>query len=401
MKAKSVTRGERRIAFAFSGRMAYPPGIHDMKAYYVTRELRARGARVDWVMVGGHQKEWYRDGIRFAVLAAPAGPRLTEALRIFRLVLYCVVRKIQLVYIDEWLFLRKRPLSRLVGHVLLRVLGMRVVLDERDPYVDFEIAAGELEEGSGRHRSLSLVREMLLHQSDLIDLPSMAYALLYESVGISKKKVFGAFRGVDTDLFKPQLHPSEVRSRMGLEGKYVIGWFGLMHSYRMIKEIIIPIIENLSRDIPNAHVLIGGEGPLMPEFLKIRNGGAGGSFTMLGTVPYSRLPDYITSSDVTICPVSPTFQFTKHSNWQKKAESISTGTPVVASRTVASETDYGGVRGVVWVNSDYPSFIGALRDIQMDPGLYRTQAREQALHFEAYSIKRTIPAIVDRVNSIF
>jgi glycosyltransferase involved in cell wall biosynthesis len=391
---------ERRIAFAFSERMAYPPVIHDMKAYYVTREMKARGARIDWVKVGGQEKEWDRDGIRFAVLRAPSGAHLTDALRIFRLALYCLIRRIQIVYIDEWLFLRKRPVSRLAGHMMLRGLGVRVVLDERDPYVDFEVAAGELREGSSRLRSLSRIRALLLRQTDLIVLPSKAYAVLYESEGMPKEKIFGIFRGVDVDLFKPQQVPNKVRSGIGQEVKFVIGWFGLMHSYRMIREVIIPLIENLSREIPNAHVLIGGEGPLLPEFERLRSSEAGGSFTLLGTIPYEKLPEYISACDVTICPVDPEFKFTKHSNWLKIAESISTGTPVVASRTVSSQTDYVGVKGVVWVSSDYPSFLGALQEIQSDLERYRTEAIVQAAHFDDYSTKRTIPKIVDRVFSI-
>jgi glycosyltransferase involved in cell wall biosynthesis len=390
----------RRVAFAFSEGMSYPPTFHNMKAYYVTREMERRGHRIDWVKVGGREKAWNQDGIRFAVLRDLSEGHLTNILRILSLARYCIARRIQLVYLDEWLFLRKRPLARLAGQMMLRRLGMKLVLDQRDPYVDFEVATGELALGTKKLRQLSRLKYLLLRQTDLIVLPSRAYAHLYESEGVPEKRVLGAFRGVDTELFRPLPAQSDARSKMGLSGKYVIGWFGLMHSYRMIRETIVPLIENLSKEIPNAHILIGGEGPLLSEFQRLQSSDASDSFTLLGTIPYSRLPEYISICDVTICPVNPEYRFTGHSNWLKIAESIAVGTPVVATKTEGTDFDYRDTRGVVWVGSDYESFLKALQDIRRAPGAYRADAMEQARQFDAYSIKRTIPQIVDRVLSL-
>jgi glycosyltransferase involved in cell wall biosynthesis len=394
------SKGGPRVAFVFSRRMNYPPVIHNMKAYYVSEEMKRRGVTVNWVQVGGPKKKWDRDGIRFVVLRAPRRGPFPEALQLLLLALYCATGRIQVVYEDEWLFLRKRPLARLAGQMILRGLGVKLVLDQRDPYVDFEIAAGELDEGTKMHRRLSLMRSLLLRQTDLIILPSEAYSALYVSEGFPEKKVFGMFRGIDPELFKPQVKPNDTKSRLGLEGKFVIGWFGLMHSYRMIREIIVPLIENLAKEMPNAHFLIGGEGPLLGEFDRLRSTEARDSFTMLGQIPYTNLPDYIAASDVTICPVSTKFRFSRYSNWLKIAESIAVGTPIIATRTEISKRDYRDLKGVVWVDSDYQSFLRALRNVQEDRGFLRSEAEDQARHFEAYSIGSTIPRIVDRVLSL-
>jgi glycosyltransferase involved in cell wall biosynthesis len=396
---------EPTIAFLFSRRIAYPPDIHNLKTYYISKEAQKRGARVNWVQVGERGKKWDKDGIRFAVFSAPKGAHLPEALRLARrdvecilqLGLYCAVDRIRIVYADEWLFLRQRPFARLMCQMILRIMGVKLVLDQRDPFVDFEIAAGEVKEGTMRHRWLTWVQSLIVRQTDLIVLPSVAYSALYESEGVPKGKVLGKFRGIDSDLFKPQLAPNATRSQLGLGGKFVVGWFGIMHSFRMIREIIVPLIENLSKEMPNAHVLIGGEGPLMDQFERLRRSEARESFTLLGAIPYDNLPDYMAACDVTICPVSTDFRFTENSNWLKIAESIAVGTPVVATKTNISDLDYRNVRGVVWADSNYQAFLDALKNSQAGLESLHTEAVDQANHFEAYSIESTIPRIVDRV----
>ena len=362
--------------------------------------MRGRGVEVTWVRLGGTERRWEKGGIHFAVLRSPRKAPLHEYFQVLRLAAFCITSRINLVYEDEWLFLRKKPAARLLGNMILRSLGVKVVLDQRDPFVDFEVASGELTGGSKKLRRLTLAKSLLLRQADLVVLPSKAYADAYESEGIPKQKVFGVFRGIDPELFRPRTEPNEVRSRLGLEGNFVVGWFGLMHPYRMISEIIIPLIENLPKEIPNAHVLIGGDGPMLNEFEKIRHGPAGGSFDLLGNIPYSKLPDYIAACDVTICPVSTKFRFTMNSNWLKIGESIAVGTPIVASRTRISNLDFANVDGIVWTGSDYVSFLEAIKDVQKSLASYRAGAQEQAKHFEAFTIGITIPTIVDRALAL-
>jgi glycosyltransferase involved in cell wall biosynthesis len=325
---------------------------------------------------------------------------MPETLRLLRLIAFCLFERIELVYEDEWLFLRDRPVARLIAQTVLRGMGVKIVLDQRDPYVDWEIATGKLKEGTKEYKRLSSLRSLLLRQTDLIILPSEAYSALYKSEGIPEKKVFGTFRGIDTKLFRPQDRPNTTRLRLGLDRSFVIGWFGMMHSYRMINEILIPLIENLERDLPSAHVLIGGEGPLLNEFESLQHGDAGGSFTMLGNVPYSRLPDYVAACDVTICPISPSYRFSTRSNWLKIAESVAVGTPDVATRTEIASMDLKDMKGVYWVDPDYQSFLRALRDVQKNLGFWQAEASWQASHFEMYSITETIPRIVERVAQV-
>lgn len=368
-----------------------------MKCYYVTKELLARGDRVTWVRLGGKDKTHFAEGIEFTGIPLPPTNPLFTAFSLLRLVLFCVARRIQIVYLDEWLFFRHRPMSRLAGVIGLRISGAKVVLDERDPLVDFETATGEFSKTSQGYRQTIRAASLSERLSSLVILTSKAYEQLYISDGFPVKKVIGIFRGVDPELFNPMASPDLIRSKFGLDDKFVIGWFGLMHPFRQIKEVLVPVARGISKAIPNAHVLIGGEGPLFGEFQSL-SAEDDIPATVLGFIPYADLPRYIAACDVLLCPVDPRFRFTQRSAWLKIVEALAVGRPIIASRTMISELDYKDLRGVIWVESDLKSFMNALGELKRNYPSYLSQAQDQARHIEDYSVSSTIIKIVDRVE---
>jgi len=381
----------------FGRPVAFPPDINDMKSYYVTRELLARGDRVTWVRLVGSGKTHFTEGIEFARIPVPPTNPIFTAFSFLRLAFFCVARRIKIVYIDEWLFFRHRPVSRLACIIGLRLCGRKVVFDERDPLIDFEIATGELSKGSRGYQRTIRAAGIGEKLSNLVILASKAYEQQYITDGFPADKVMGTFRGVDSRLFNPFVSPDSIRSKLGLEDKFVIGWFGVMHPYRQIREVLVPIAREISKTIPNSHVLIGGDGPLFCEFQSLPTD-AGIPATVLGRIPYDDLPGYIAACDVLLCPVDTRFRFTQRSTWLKIVEAIAVGRPVIASRTSISELDFKDLRGVIWVGSDLKSFVNALEELKRGYPSYLAQAQDQARHIEDYSVSSTIVRIVDRVE---
>jgi glycosyltransferase involved in cell wall biosynthesis len=368
-----------------------------MKGYYLSKELVSRGCRVTWIRLGGKKRARYSDGIEFANITIPPTNVILTLFSLVRMILFCVASRIQVVFIDEWLFFRHRPVRRLAGVIGLRAAGIKVVLDERDPSVDFEMATGELSPRSPRYGLTLLATRLSERMSNLVVLTSRAYEKLYISEGFPPEKVMGVFRGVDTKLFNPEAESDLVRSRLGLGGKFVIGWFGLMHPFRLIKEVLVPMVADVAESMPNAHILIGGEGPLYSEFQSLA---ADESLpvTVLGLVPYQDLPKHIAACDVLLCTVNSSFRHTQHSTWLKIAEAQAVGKPVIATKTKISELDFKDMRGVVWVEPSLDGFMGALRKLRENYPLYRALSEEQALHFGEYALPNTIGKIVDRVQ---
>ena len=63
-----------------------------------------------------------------------------------------------------------------------------------------------------------------------------------------------------------------------------------------------------------------------------------------------------------------------------------------------TDDDLSGLRGVIWVNGSYESYIDALVKVHSEYQNYRKQALEQAREFEQYTISHTISKIVDHIE---
>lgn len=378
--------------------MPFPPNIHNIKCYYVSKELVGRGDRVTWIQLGPKGGRSFVDGLEFITVPIIKAGRFTEFLSIVRMVLRCYAGRIHVGYIDEWLFFRKRPMRRLELVMGLKFVRAKAVLDQRDPFIDFELASGWISSDSTSLAKLRSKQLLLRRLSDLVILPSMAYRDLLVSEGFPEEKVLGMFRGIDTDLFTEGQDSGKVREKFGLRGKFVIGWFGIMHPHRLIREVIIPMIEKITQVIPNAHVMIGGEGPLQFEFDKL----AGRNFPLsfVGMVAYDDLPRYIAACDVLLCPVDGRLRFSNHSAWLKIPESLAVGKPVIASETMITRTDFKDMKGIVWVPPTLEGFINGLREVSEGYPKYLSLAREQAKDFGRYSTKTTLVALADELEGL-
>jgi glycosyltransferase involved in cell wall biosynthesis len=370
-----------------------------MKCYYLSKELLARGMGVTWMELGPRRREHTEDGIEFVSIPIPPTNALLTVFSIFRLVLYCLARRIRVVYIDEWLFFRHRPFWTLAGMVGLRAAGMKVVLDERDPLVDFEVATGEISTRSRKFGLVTRAHRLTERLANLIVLTSKAYEQLYISEGFPPQKLIGTFRGVDTNNFNPEANGDQVRNRLGLKGEFVIGWFGLMHPFRRIREVLIPLVREAKEAMPGSRVIVGGNGPLFSEFQALPQDKTL-PVTVLGLIPYPELPSYIAACDVLLCPVDASYRFTQNSCWLKITESLAVGRPVIATRTRIADVDYRELKGILWVDSTLESFVKALEEVRNNYPTYRAMAQEQAQHFSDYSVKSTIGKIVDKVEPL-
>jgi glycosyltransferase involved in cell wall biosynthesis len=238
---------------------------------------------------------------------------------------------------------------------------------------------------------------MIHHLSSLIVLPSSEYAKSYAKSGVPVKKLLGALRGIDYNLFNPHVDGKGLRLDLGLNQKFVIGWFGNMHSYRQVKEVLIPLIEKTKSYIANVHFVIGGRGELKEEFLRLKKESTGDSFTLLDFVPHESLPSYISGCDLLLCPLSTRFQFTQLSASLKILESVAVGKPIVATRTQIASGDYKDLKGVVWAGDDAASFLDAVIRIHNNYSQFAALARQQAEEFAKYTIKFTIAKITDAI----
>lgn len=386
-----------KVAFLFNEKAQFPPSVDDIKCYYISKELVRRRVPVTWIQLIGRRPLYAEDHITFASLGTSGFRFLGPIVDSLRVLSFCLKNEVGIVYVDEWLFFRHSPLRRLITGFFLRLAGIRFVLDQRDPYTDFEVARGSLVVGTFGHTLMNLFDRIMTELASLLVLPSQAYAKSLVSDGVPAEKVIGIFRGIDTSRFKPDVDGRAIRKSLGIEDKVVIGWFGMMHRHLMVEEVLIPLAKNANRLIPRAHILVGGKGPFKRVMEKLKADQPDLPLTYVGLIPYDRLPDYLASCDLLLCPVSVEYKFSRLSNWLKIPEALCVGRPIVATKTEIANEDFRSLQGVLWTGPTPTEFMQSLEYAGKDLDALGAAAREQALHMEEFSIRSTVPKIVDRV----
>ena len=107
--------------------------------------------------------------------------------------------------------------------------------------------------------------------------------------------------GIDTDHFSPQ-DATQLRSELGLTQKKVIVSVGrLVH--RKGQDVLIEAMPAIIRDVPEAHILMIGEGPYR-SYLENRAKTLGiqERVTFIGRIQYVDLPRYICVGDLFVMP---------------------------------------------------------------------------------------------------
>jgi phosphatidylinositol alpha-1,6-mannosyltransferase len=108
--------------------------------------------------------------------------------------------------------------------------------------------------------------------------------------------------GIDTEHFTPRSDAQVLRQSLGLVDKKVIVSVGrLVH--RKGQDVLIAAMPEIITSIPDAHLLLIGEGPYKQELEKrIKNLGLANRVTFVGRVQYEELPRYICVGDVFAMP---------------------------------------------------------------------------------------------------
>jgi phosphatidylinositol alpha-1,6-mannosyltransferase len=118
----------------------------------------------------------------------------------------------------------------------------------------------------------------------------------------SAKEMVKIAPGIDTAHFIPQPDGMQKRKELGLQDKKIITSVGrLVH--RKGQDKLIEAMPEVLRKIPNAHLLIVGEGPYKNHLEKLVNKlSLKENITFAGRIMYDRLPSYLSAADLFAMP---------------------------------------------------------------------------------------------------
>lgn len=203
---------------------------------------------------------------------------------------------------------------------------------------------------------------------------------------------------VDTGLFTPQVSPARLAGVA--ETAFVVGFSGSLKAWHGL-DTLLPAFRRLREHLPQAHLLVVGEGPRKAWVEGYAEGaGLSGAVTLTGWVGHHDLPALIARMDVTTAPY-PAAEGHYFSPL-KLYEYLAMGRPVVASRIGQTAQVLDGTGAALLVPPGDPvALADALLRVAWDTGLAATLAAKATVegqrHDWADNARAVLALVQERV----
>jgi len=115
--------------------------------------------------------------------------------------------------------------------------------------------------------------------------------------GLPRSRISMIPNGADLDITKPGPKENEVRRRLGLEGKFVVSYFGAHGRANRVGQLL-DVAERLKDTHPDVRIMLVGDGMEKPMLVKDAECRRLDNVIFVDAVPKSQVSDYINASDV-------------------------------------------------------------------------------------------------------
>lgn len=201
----------------------------------------------------------------------------------------------------------------------------------------------------------------------IICVSTAAKRQLIDTWQIDPEKIVVMPNGVDTTLFHPGYDPRSVRAELCLDGEPTVGFVGGFQPWHGL-ELLIESFARVIREIPTAKLLLIGDGRARTSVdQKINDLGVQDSVIVTGMVPQSRVPEFLSVTDLAVLPYPKLPQELWFSPL-KLYEYMAAGKAIVASKAgQISEVIQHGYTGFLVEPGDIDSLANALIALLKDP----------------------------------
>ncbi|HLG15353.1 MAG TPA: glycosyltransferase [Blastocatellia bacterium] len=230
------------------------------------------------------------------------------------------------------------------GVALKIASGRRLALE----YNGSEVWVSRWWDPIGQLRLLARFERLNLHAADLIFVVSEVERRNLTAAGVDSAKIIVNPNGVDPERFKPGCGGDEIRRRLGIENKIVVGFlgtFGPWHGAPVLAQAAVRV-----HDASRFHFLFIGDGDerAMAESI-ISGSGRQADASFVGRIRHDEAPAYLDACDILVSPhVSSPDGSEFFGSPTKLFEYMSMAKPVVASRLgQIGEVIVDGVNGLL------------------------------------------------------
>jgi glycosyltransferase involved in cell wall biosynthesis len=203
--------------------------------------------------------------------------------------------------------------------------------------------------------------------------------------GGSEERILVSPNAVDTELFGASNSGDKVRERLGLEGRFVIGWTGSFRSFHRL-ETALEAVAILQEEIPELTLLLVGDGIERPRLEELAGQMAQRRVIFTGTVSNAEIPDYLGAMDAALVLHPGRDHF--YQSPTKLREYMAAATPVIAPRIgEMGRLMTDGVDALLIDGDDAGSLARAISHLRQDPGLRRrigAAARARTIREDSY-----------------
>lgn len=250
-----------------------------------------------------------------------------------------------------------------------------------------------------RYRELALrataqacEQELIAGASEVV-VPSAALAEHARRLGAKRRHIHLLPNAVDPQMFS-SAQPLPAALSQPLAGKFVIAFVGSLKPWHGV-ESLLRLFPSLLAELPAAHLLVVGEGPLSAAVEKLASELGGERMTATGAVPHEEVGSWLHLADVGVAPYPPLDDF--YFSPMKIVEYQAAGLAVVAS-------DLGHIRrqiahgetGLLVPAGDETELRRTLLELGRQPALARQLGR-RARQAAANATWDQIAAAVERL----
>jgi len=185
----------------------------------------------------------------------------------------------------------------LSGWWLARLKRASFVFEVRDLWPESLAAVGVGSSTSVLHRTLARIANLLYRRADRIAVVSPAFKdYLVKRLNVAAGKIFVVQNGVETDLFDSGRPQPNLRSKLGLEGKFVVSYIGTIGIAHGLEKVLDAAAE-LQYTHPQIAFLFVGEGSDKERIISIAASRKLINVRFVDEQPRERIPEYICASD--------------------------------------------------------------------------------------------------------
>ena len=184
--------------------------------------------------------------------------------------------------------------------------------------------------------------------------------------GVPRNHITLLPNGVDVTRFHPLTPKASLRTKLGLDGKVVLGYVGSIVDYEGLPLLVQAAKELDSQGLPVALLIVGDGHVVYQVENAVKEFGAEKITTMTGRVPHEQVEDYYSIIDIAPFPRLP-LPVTEAVSPLKPFEAMAMAKPIVVSSVAAlTEIVTEGVNGRIFTKGDAGSLAEVLANLVED-----------------------------------